>query len=827
MKTIHHLLVTLTAALTWGLGLVASAPAAAVPQPLASARLDAWRVVGPGGGGAMVVHAVSPHDPNLVFVSCDMTSSFVSTNGGQSWRMFNLRGQVKFYAFDPRDPKTVYAQSIGLFKSTDAGATWRLIHPVPGNVRGYVAQGDHAEEVVATRDGSVSDVLALAVDPGDSRRLYAAIEQNKKTYFYTSGDGGEQWVQERELEHAVRRILVDPRSSPQDRNLIFIGKKGIVHRTSGRWQQQKLPGGVNQLAQFSAGFDARSGKAVIYATSGKTVLAPDSSDAAGIHVSMDGGRSWANRQHGLAGLSVDRSVTPEWHAIATSAYHPQTVYVGYANLKRRADGLSFGVARSDDFGRHWRVVWADEIRTETKDWTAVWTEANFNPGRQKTAANFGRDWLNERFGPAWAGNPFSLGVSPRHPSLVYAGDFGRTIKSANGGSTWEPVYTRPVGPQGWVSRGLDVTTHYSVAFDPFDSTHIFIPTTDIGLLQSRDGGASWMSATKRNGVPGAWVNTTYWLAFDPAVQGRAWAAMAYDHDLPRPKMFRKKGTGHFQGGVVQTDDGGRTWRALTGPTAAAPAGASAGSSTDVVGQAAMTHILLDPDSPPGQRTLYASAFGKGVFKSVDGGKSWALKNAGLPGGEVFAWQITRRAADGVLFLVVSRRSEDGRIGDELDGALYRSDDKAEHWTRVALPQGTNGPTTLLVDPRQPTTLLLSAWGRPVPGPFEADVGGGIFRSIDDGKTWQHSLQTDQHINAVTADPRNGRLYATGFNGSAYRSEDSGLSWSRIPGFNFKWSQRVEPDPRDPEKIFIVTFGGGVWHGPAKGDPQAVEDIVRP
>jgi hypothetical protein len=38
---------------------------------------------------------------------------------------------------------------------------------------------------------------------------------------------------------------------------------------------------------------------------------------------------------------------------------------------------------------------------------------------------------------------------------------------------------------------------------------------------------------------------------------------------------------------------------------------------------------------------------------------------------------------------------------------------------------------------------------------------------------------------------------------------------------------VEPDPRNPDKIFIITFGGGVWYGSARGDQNAVEDIVKP
>ena len=71
--------------------------------------------------------AVSPHEPQLAFVSCDMGGSFITHNGGDQWRMFNLHGMVKFYVFDPFDPNTIYAKSLGLFKSTDKGNTWNLL----------------------------------------------------------------------------------------------------------------------------------------------------------------------------------------------------------------------------------------------------------------------------------------------------------------------------------------------------------------------------------------------------------------------------------------------------------------------------------------------------------------------------------------------------------------------------------------------------------------------------------------------------------------------------------------------------------------------------
>jgi photosystem II stability/assembly factor-like uncharacterized protein len=178
-----------------------------------------------------------------------------------------------------------------------------------------------------------------------------------------------------------------------------------------------------------------------------------------------------------------------------------------------------------------------------------------------------------------------------------------------------------------------------------------------------------------------------------------------------------------------------------------------------------------------------------------------------------------------LFLVIARRSEHGQIGDDQDGAVYRSTDGAETWTKVALPAGTNGPMCIITDPAAPRTLLLSAWGREAAAPFSPDTGGGIFRSTDEGLTWEAVLTADQHIHDITYDSRGQVFYACGFNSSAYRSEDRGRSWKRIRGYNFKWGKRVEPDPRDPGRIFIVTFGGGVWYGPALGDPSAAEDIV--
>src|SRR5438270_13749864 len=70
--------------------------------------------VGPGGGGSMFWPAVSPRDPRLMFVSCDMNGFYRSADGGHTWTMLDGRLLRATYNpsshvwFHPRDPKTLY-----------------------------------------------------------------------------------------------------------------------------------------------------------------------------------------------------------------------------------------------------------------------------------------------------------------------------------------------------------------------------------------------------------------------------------------------------------------------------------------------------------------------------------------------------------------------------------------------------------------------------------------------------------------------------------------------------------------------------------------------
>ena len=128
-----------------------------------------FKVLGPGGGGAMFNPTISPHDPNTVLISCDMTGAYITHDRGQSWRMFNLRGVVRFFVFDPLDSKVMYAQATGLWRSTDAGDTWKLVYPKPSKITTIVMRSDHADEDLVTHADPLGLISALAIDPANSK----------------------------------------------------------------------------------------------------------------------------------------------------------------------------------------------------------------------------------------------------------------------------------------------------------------------------------------------------------------------------------------------------------------------------------------------------------------------------------------------------------------------------------------------------------------------------------------------------------------------------------------------------------------------------------
>jgi len=743
-----------------------------------------WRIIGPGGGGAQYIPTIQPGAPDTALVACDMTGSYITRDGGKTWRQFNLEVWVRALAFDPSNANTVYAGATGLYRSEDAGEKWRLVFPNPAAVAREKTVGDHADHsYVSTDNWPGGRVEAICVDPGDSQRIFIGVNCGALKMFFSS-DYGESWAECGQLEGSrFIKSYMDPTSPAQDRTLLVLADTGLYRLTLADGADEYIRG-VERVAvpshtgvfDLACGLDQATEKPLLYITT--PTAWENGAFVPGVYRSADLGNTWEPLATGLD-ADLRPTQTRRLTCIATCPADANVVYVAAAEPATSSDAETFGIFKSTDKGNSWQ--WALRI-------------GRTNPGNRTLG------WVEKDYSTEWGGAPFSLGVSPENPEVCYATDWGTSYRTINGGATWEQLYCH-VYPDGSVStRGLDVTNIYSICFDPFDKNHVVLACTDVGVFHSRNGGKSWSHAL--SGVPQSWSNTCYAIAFDPDVRGRAWSAWSNCHDMPRPKMFR---TGHFnryEGGVCKSDDGMASWQR---------------SNAGMLAQCVPTDIILDRRSPVGRRTLYVAAVGKGVFKSTDDGHTWQAKNQGITS-SLNAWRIILRP-DGSLYLLVCRGLENGQV---ISGAVFKSADGAEYWEPVPMPAGANFPNDLAFDPSNPERLYLACWPTVID---DAERCGGLYKTEDGGQSWTNVFDESSHVYGVAVDRTNpATVFLANFEGAVYRSDDRGRTWERLGGYNFKWAKQPILDPYNRDMLYITTFGSSVWYGPARGVAGAFEDI---
>src|SRR5450432_3875241 len=111
----------------YSMSLILSLVIGAVSASSQAPRLNEWKVIGPGGGGTMISPTISPHNPSLVLEHCDMTGGYITEDNGQSWRMFNLRGGIEVFAFDPKNDAVIYAGNAAVWRTSDRGKSWKML----------------------------------------------------------------------------------------------------------------------------------------------------------------------------------------------------------------------------------------------------------------------------------------------------------------------------------------------------------------------------------------------------------------------------------------------------------------------------------------------------------------------------------------------------------------------------------------------------------------------------------------------------------------------------------------------------------------------------
>ena len=765
-------------------------------------NISDWTKLGPGGGGATFFPTFSYKTEEEFLVRCDMTGSYLTKDGGESYHQINFPNGANSFAFDPHDTTTIYIGSSSLNRSADGGKTWEQIFPVKEEIVSEKYEGDHANYSFKTVSTSLynsesPDINRIKVDPLKKNMLYFSMGK----VFYYSHDRGKTFNR-KDLQQAVDFMYTNL-ASLQDEVLIFTANSIYTfNKSSNAVVEKALPAAMVPAFSFTGGKVKDSEQVILYALhhdQSKTI--EEEFGYTTLWTSLDNGATWKKIDNGI--IDNDRfNITPSYSMISCPEFDAQHAYIVCNRYEEKTGNKSvhwYGALKTDDSGNNWSWVWkggGGSGQYGVKDGIGV--------------ANLQDAWSEDAFGGEYI-RLMDVGVSPFNGNVAIVTDWYRTMKTTDGGKSWREVYSERQADGSFISRGMDVTTAYGVHFDPFDSNHLAISYTDIGYHNSFNRGKSWTRSMK--GVPAPWQNTCYWIVFDPDVKNKVWSVWSNLHDFPRGKMTRNQSwKERSRGGVCLSVDGGKTWRV----------------SNQGMDSAATTSLVLDPDSKPGNRTLYATVYNKGVFKSTDDGKTWTLKNKGIEE-NTCAFEITR-TGNGTLFLVVSPTPahKGGKTGREFyPGAVYKSTDNAETWSKVKVSDNpVIFPNGIDYVPENPDRIYLACWSsisladlvggavaRSTGGNTTLESEGGIFMSEDNGKTWTSIFHKNQYVYDVTVDPyHKGRLYCNTFNRAAYRSDDFGKNWKKLKGYDFHWGQRAIVDRNDPEKIFLTTFGSSVWHG---------------
>jgi len=514
-----------------------------------------------GTDGSVVT--ADPRRSGIVYVTpADGGQLLASSNRGRTWRVLDVPAEEAPFslAIDPESPDTLYAGTFisGVFKSTDAGAHWKV---VTGGLR-----------------PAVTRVSAVAVDP---RRPQTVFFSTPGGGVYRSTDGGGHWTKTSTGLPAaadIKALAIDPYNSS-----VFAGSAhdGVFRSSDGGLHWRPADAGLADLSVNT-----------LIATTGAVFAGSPS----GLAVSRNRAATWQGA-HGIRGLSItslvaDSQEPPRLYAFGGNRLHtsespgagwtrlplpdidghgpvgpvavhpddPQHVELGYVGL----------IAHSHDGGHSWSghfavpcIFFPTQILIDPSADTVYTSGAG-----SYLSCGPNPHCFSYKFDPAGSGQVICVtnppvdpegvdvrALDPADPSHLFGGLNG-LYQSLDAGATWSLLSIR-IDPS-------------AVLVDPVQREKLYVAPGDHGVLRSVDGGVTWQTST---GLP---TNTyVLSLAIDPGHPSTLYAATSF--------------------AVYRSTDSGATWKPL-------------GTGLEEV---MVAQIALDPRDP---RILYAATFGGGVMR---------------------------------------------------------------------------------------------------------------------------------------------------------------------------------------------------------------------
>jgi len=360
---------------------------------------------------------------------------------------------------------------------------------------------------------------------------------------------------------------------------------------------------------------------------------------------------------------------------------------------------------------------------------------------------------------------------------------GGVWKTTNGGTTWEPIFDH----QASASIG-------DIAVAPSNPDIVWVGTGEAnnqrssswgdGVYKSENSGKTWtnMGLKKSEHIGRVIVHPTNPEIVFVAAAGPLWGAGG-------------------DRGLFRTTDGGRTWKNVK----------------NIDTHTGFTDVIFDPSNP---NVIYAASFqrerrpytyvgggpGSGLWKSIDGGDTWAKLTEGLPKVDVgrIGLDVSKSSPNIVYATIETKVTGTGAATGNTEASVYRSDDFGASWQKMGT--GFSYPWymgQIRVDPTNSDRVYFMG----VPLQVSTD-GGRTFRGT------AGAAHSDHH--AMWIDPTDPNHLIIGCDGGVYISHDRGRTVDFVPNLPISQYYAIATDMRQP---FYYVYGGlqdnSSWGGPSQ------------